>query len=117
GAFEIVGLLGLAGRGVGDRRPGAARTGQGLAAIDRDAADQLSGDAVRVVVLAADGEVQLAVEERPAVGALDVATPAVAVGRDARRDVGLEALETLVGDEVDHAGHGVGAVGGRGAAG
>src|SRR5690606_5305092 len=70
-------------------------------------------DAVFVVVLAGDGHrTALAGEAHDEVvvflGAVALAVLAV-VG------VGLEAFEVLAGDDVDHAGHGVGAVDRRGA--
>ncbi len=68
-------------------------------------------------VFAADRHVQLVVQEALAPGRLHGAVLVVAVGGLAAFDVGLEAVEPLVRDEVDHAAHRVRAIGRRGAAG
>jgi len=60
---------------------------------------------------------QVVIEESLAGGGLDQGLAVVAIGGDATLNIGLEAFKLLVGDEVHHAADGVGAIGGRGAAG
>jgi hypothetical protein len=102
---------------VGDAAIDQRRGGVPVAAARRVLAEAAGGHALLLVVLGADLDVQAVVQEGLAAGDLQQELLVVAVGRDARRDIGLEAFEALVGDEVDDAADRVGAVGGRRAAG
>ncbi len=76
----------------------------------------LAGDAIVLRPVGAGDDVDLAVGEALADGDVDRRLLVVAVLAEAVLDVALDAFQLVVEDEVDHAGDGVRAVGGRSAA-
>ena len=102
------------------RRRGRARTaGVTRGGADREQREVASAliDGVRFLVADAQGRVAAAIVEIGAHRDVGAEGVTVALLRDLVRQVDVEASEVAAGDEVDNARNGVGAVGGRGAAG
>ena len=88
-----------------------------VAAAGQVGAEIAGVDAAFMVIFATDDEMQPPIQRRGAIGPLHQRGFIVAIFGDAAQDIALEPFEPGVGDEIDHAAHGVRPIGGGGAAG